>query len=133
MQTIDKYEHAEANAKAWFEELRDHYRAYLENPEYDEERDRLLDEMPLSVECRASWHTVGDKTGDTEYRILLTTGGPALQVWGELNGYGEPENAVLQMQDWGVPWREVWPCEVAEMDKARDALLWFASRHYFGE
>ena len=34
-----------------------------------------------------------------------------------------PDRAQLQMQDWGVPWREVWPCEVAEMDEAREVLL----------
>ena len=128
--THDKYEHAFVNAKAWFEELRERYRACEDNPEYDY---REIDEMPLSVECREPWHSPGEQAKPSEFNILLTTGGPALRVWGELSEYGEPDGAQLQMQDWGVPWREVWPCEVAEMDEAREVLLWFAQRFYFGD
>lgn len=138
----DNYEHARGNAKGWFEELREVYKEYAALHEADapfaeiEALQERVQEMPLSVEVRSPWYVPGAKAEDTkpaEYNILLTTGGPALRVWGELDNYGQPDSAQLQMQDWGLPWREVWPCELAEMDEARATLMWFASQFYFGE
>lgn len=137
----DEYEHARGNAKGWYEELRDLYREYQarEDDRDDKETEAIeerVQEMPLSVEVRSPWYVPGAKAEDTkpaEYNILLTTGGPALRVWGELDNYGQPDSAQLQMQDWGVPWREVWPCELDEMDEARAVLTWFAQQFYFGE
>lgn len=124
----DNYVHAFSNTKGWFEEIRD---AYREHDTADENRQgEIIDEMmerPLSVQIRSPWYTPSEKVpAPAEYEILLTTGGPALRVWGELDNYGGVSSAELQMQDWGVPWRAVWPCEVAEMDEARAVLLWFA-------
>jgi len=123
MNMSDKYEHAFGNAKGWYEEIRDAYRAFnLDREEFDVEQERetaeaveeRMRESVLSVQVREPWHDPGaDGVKPSEYEILLTTGGPALRVWGELD-YGEPDGAQLQMQDWGVPWREVWPCEVEE-------------------
>ncbi|MEQ8849245.1 hypothetical protein [Botrimarina sp.] len=42
----------------------------------------------------------------TSYEILLTTGGPAVRIVGELDSYGEAESARLEVQDWGEPWTE---------------------------
>lgn len=138
----DPYEGARENAKGALEEILGSYRAYMagdgpglsgdDNREAIEERMR---EGVLSVQVRSGWREPGDADhcGNVEYEILLATGGPALRVYGELNGYGEPEGAELQMQDWGVPWREVWPCEVEEMDEAREALRWFAGLFWYGE
>src|SRR5262245_54352216 len=136
-----QYEGAHANAKGWFETIRDAYRDTEDlDPDGDGYRkarddiDERMREGVLSVQVRSGWHNPGsDDASDVEYEILLTTGGPALRVWGELDGYGGAENAQLQMQDWGVPWREVWPCELNEMDEAREALLWFANLFYLGE
>ena len=134
----ENYEHAVSNAKAWFEEIRDAYRlqdATADGKESEQALDRMR-EAPLSVEVRGGWHTAGAEivgNDAAEYVVLLSTGGPALRVWGEIGRYSEPENAQLQMQDWGVPWLEVWPCSVEEMDEARDALLWFAGLFYYGE
>ena len=136
----DKYEHAFGNAKAWFEGLLELYHEINPgtdcSPQRQEAIDQEIDEMPLSIDVRSAWYTPGATAAaryPIEFAILLTTGGPALRVWGGLSEHGEPESAQLQMQDWGVPWREVWPCEVAEMDEAREALLWFAQRFYFGD
>lgn len=128
----DNYQGAFDNAKAWFEELRELYRENGDSIFDDEIRDKL-DAMPLSIEVREPWHSPGEKTTPSEFNILLTTGGPALRVWGDLSEHGEPENAQLQMQDWGIPWREVWPCEASEMDEARAVIQWFAQQFYFGE
>jgi len=60
-----------------------------------------------------------------EYELLLTTGGPALRIWGTLNEHCEPERAELQMQDWGTPWGR-YPAPEA-------TLLEFARCFWFGE
>lgn len=134
--TMKEYQHAYENAKAWLDEIRDLYR---ENEALDEENetrreeiDQRILEMPLEVSVRSDWSSPGEIMSASEYRILLTTGGPALQVTGDLSQHDEPDSAELQMQDWGVPWREVWPCKLSQMDEARAALRWFAQHFCFG-
>jgi hypothetical protein len=87
-----------------------------------------IQEDALSVEVREDWHPVGQSSheADKEYRILITTGGPAVQIWGELNRYNEPANAFLQVQDWFLPWTNVEGCDA-------DVLLEYAQCFYFGE
>jgi hypothetical protein len=160
MSDRDQYEHARGNAKGWYETIRDlyrraeHLRSGLnecgncddfakcqglemcqlgDTSEREEQIKTEVQEGPLSVQVRSGWCNVGNPLEPTEYEILLSTGGPALRIWGELTEHGQPENARLEMQDWGVPWREVWPCEVDDMDECRAALLWYASHFYFGE
>jgi hypothetical protein len=80
-----------------------------------------LDEEPLSVEYRGAWHYPGDKSEDDEYKILLCTGGPAVQVTGDLDS-GTAHNARIEYQDWGTPWTEYFPMSSEE----RDALIAYA-------
>lgn len=87
-----------------------------------------VQESPLSVEIRTGWHSPGDEDAEVgEFRILLSTGGPALQIRGELDR-GEPSRAWLEYQDWGTPWTE-YRGENAD----QDALLSFARCFYFGD
>ena len=51
-----------------------------------------------AFEVREDWHAPGGDA-DQEYRLLLCTGGPAVQVVGDLNKYHEPETAKLQYQE----------------------------------
>jgi hypothetical protein len=83
--------------------------------QYHDEDDarQAISEDPLSAEVVK------------EYRILLCTGGPACQIVGELNEYGEPETARLQHQDWFTPWQDHY-CD-------EDILLDYARNFYFGE
>ena len=70
--------------------------------------DELLDiinSKPLSLEVRAGWHNLGEKAGPDEYRILLSWGGPACQVIGDLDEYGDPYSAKIQGQDWYTEWK----------------------------
>jgi hypothetical protein len=130
---MNDYKHAYDNAKAWLDNIRELYRE-VETAD-DDRREAIeteVQEMPLEVAVRSAWATPGYDLTAAEYRILLTTGGPALQITGYLDQHNEPERHELQMQDWGTPWREVWPCELAEMDEARSALAWFVSHFYFG-
>src|SRR5690606_36741655 len=55
---------------------------------------------------RSGWTQPGAEMEAEEYRILLCTGGPAVQIVGDLNRYNEPESARLQYQDWFTPWTD---------------------------
>lgn len=74
----------------------------------DEELDAAIDAIyqdPLSITVRDGWRPLGDKSrGDREFRILLSTGGPATQIIGDLDQYDEPINCKIQAQDWFLPW-----------------------------
>ena len=92
--------------------------------DWADEIQRQIDELPLSVEVRTGWHAPGDYNETGEYRILLTWGGPAVQIVGELTSFGEPDNAALQCQDWLTSWETVAADEIVLLD--------FARNFYFG-
>lgn len=92
----------------------------------DDARTRI-DHDALSVEVRSDWHAPGDSGEATEFRIVLCTGGPHVQMVGELS-QGEPSRAWLEYQDWGTPMTER-----VNMDGDQDALLAYARCFYFGE
>jgi hypothetical protein len=71
------------------------------------------------------------RTGRCLCLSAMSTGGPALRIYGKLNRYGEPEDAELQVQDWFLP-RSKWAPEPYD-EKYRDTLLAYASCFYFGE
>jgi hypothetical protein len=125
----DKYQHARENAKAWFESIQEMVEANNKANEECGNADGALQEIHnsvLSVEVRGGWRVLGGDDGQAEeYNILLSTGGPALRIFGQLNSWGEPESAELQMQDWGVPWTRYAAAEAM--------LLEFARCFYFGE
>ena len=86
-----------------------------------------IQEDALSVAVRADWHAVGDvpDTANGQFVILLSTGGPASRIRGELSN-GEPHRAWLEVQDWGTPWTRYFDIE-------QDTLLAYARCFYFGE
>lgn len=159
-------DHGLANALAWFQSIKEMIDAYQEPNEATDyttgeiialetaqERARdAIQESVLSVEVRAGWHAPTSRDNaqawePVEYRILLTTGGPACQLVGELNKHGEPETARLQAQDWFKPWEDVPVGNIAEThflkiyvddvsaayEAVRETLLTFACQFYFGE
>lgn len=93
----------------------------------DEARERIQ-ESPLSVQVRGGWYSPGGD-GDIgqaeEFEILLTTGGPALRIRGELDR-NEPCRAWLEYQDWGTGWQQYFDVE-------QDTLLEYCRVFYFGE
>jgi hypothetical protein len=94
-------EHAIANAEAWLSNIR---------------------EMLAAI-------VPGEDSTPAEYQILLSTGGPALRIVGELSKHGEPEGEpVLQWQDWGTPWT-TYPLDEAE----REAVGHYAAQFYYRE
>ena len=70
----------------------------------DEARERI-DEDPLSVEVRSGWTTPGEEMEAEEFCLLLSTGGPAVRIVGELDR-GQPTRAWLEVQDWFEPWTQ---------------------------
>ena len=92
----------------------------------EEARERIQ-ESPLSVQVRSGWRSVGDDHGDPEeFEILLSTGGPALHIRGELGAHCEPSRAWLEYQDWGTVWTQYFDVE-------QTTLLAYCSVFYFGE
>lgn len=90
----------------------------------DDARERIQED-PLSVEVRSGWHTPGDAPQVEEFCILLCTGGPAVQIRGELDEHCEPCRAWLEYRDWGTPWTQYF-------DAAQDTLLQYAGQFYYG-
>jgi hypothetical protein len=88
-----------------------------------------LQEGALSVEIRDGWYTSGDKSGGPEeFKILVSTGGPAFRIIGELDQYNQPSNVRAEHQDWGTPW-----IEVELSNEEQEAVDWFAGLFYYGE
>lgn len=99
--------------------------------EYDEDGVRQeIQESVLSVAVRSGWYSPGsiEDAEPVEYEVLLTTGGPALRITGELGPHGAPESAELQVQDWFKPWTRA---RVAEDQD--EVLLRFVSHFWFGD
>ena len=100
-----------------------------EEPEYDSICDAIRDlvlEDALSAQVRTEWHSLGDEPELGQYKLLLCTGGPAVQIKGDLCG-GQPEHAYLEFQDWFTPW-EQYEDTTEEQDAA---LLWYAEQFYW--
>lgn len=137
-------DHGANNAVAWWENIKEMV-TNLEDgistrtPDTIEAAEQSIQESALSVEVRSNWYSFGPDadTKPAEYRILLTTGGPALQLTGSLTEYGEPETAELEHQDWGTPWTRSFPYihtkDGVEWGAYQETLLAFARCFYFGE
>lgn len=72
-----------------------------------EEAEQMIQEDALEVCVRSDWHAPGSPDEQPgEFYILLSTGGPATRIMGELDMHSEPSRAWLEVQDWGKPWTE---------------------------
>ena len=95
-----------------------------------EERVReLAMEAALSVEVRSAWHVPGcSDTPLNEFRVLLTCGGPHLEMRGEIDACGCAYQPDLYFSEMGLPEQRL-RIGAAE----RSALEWFALQFYFVE
>lgn len=146
IQETDKLDSARRQGQAQFDSIREMVEA-LEAARSDddnpngwgiEDAERTIHEDALSVEVRSAWLLPGDMAPErhvrpAEYRILLCTGGPAVQIIGELSEYGEPETARLQVQDWFTPWTDFRPLVSPDNYDSEPILLAYARCFYFGE
>lgn len=92
-----------------------------------EDAEQRIQEDPLSVEVRSGWCANKEGMEAEEFCILLSTGGPATRIIGELDDNNEPHRATLQVQDWGTPWTDYYESDTS------DILLTYARCFYFGE
>lgn len=124
-------EHAISNAKAWLESIVEMVETLDDPDERFDEMEALdrIHESVLSVQVRGGWRDLSgiDKLEAEEFYILLTTGGPALRIYGSIGLHGEPEDMVLQWQDWGTPWTTYYVID------GKEALETFTRQFYFGE
>ena len=88
----------------------------------DEARENVQND-PLSVEVRSGWASATDTMTAEEFRIVLCTGGPHVEIVGELDN-GTPCRAWLQYQDWGTPMTRYFDIE-------QSTLLAYCQEFYF--
>lgn len=90
----------------------------------DEARERIQEDA-LSVEVRSGWQSPGETLEAEEFRIVLCTGGPHVELVGELNQHKEPDSVRVLYRDWS---------ESGEFfDFDSEALLTYCRSFYFGE
>jgi len=113
------------NAFSCIKEMVDRLEAVGDRPGLVESAREAIEQDPLSLEVRSDWHAPNDGPGqEAEFCILLSTGGPATRIIGELER-GEPSSARLEVQDWGTPWTE-YLCD-------EETLLTYARVFYWGD
>lgn len=95
-----------------------------------DDAEQRIQEDALSVEVCAGWYQIDEAGADSkmpvEFQILLSTGGPASRIMGELEN-GEPCDARLEVQDWGTSWTHY------REEGLSDVLLTYSRCFYFGE
>lgn len=94
--------------------------------DYDEAR-QAIDEDALSVEIRSDWVTPGEEMKADNFRIVLCTGGPHVELQGDFDQYGQPDRVYMKYSDWGESG------EYHGENFDHDALLAYAQCFYFGE
>jgi hypothetical protein len=113
---------ADADEQKELDELLD---AAGECTDQDEARERIQ-ENALSVEVRSGWSNVGEASlTPEEFRIVLCTGGPHVEIVGELDNHLQPDRVRILYRDWGTSG------ELFDFD--RDAILTYCQQFYFGE
>ena len=137
MNTTTKPNHALQNAQGHIESIVQDFEkiTFLESlnvtsseeeEEIEQTRESILNSA-LSVEFRSGWSTNPEELEIEEFKILLSWGGPALRVIGDLDQYKQPENIKMQFQDWGTPWTDF---KITE--DQQKALNWFCDCFYCG-
>ena len=90
----------------------------------EEEAREAIEQDPLAVEIRSNWHTPGETGEPEEFRIVLCTGGPHVEIVGAIDR-GQPSRPRILYQDWGASG------ELFDFD--REAVLTYCRVFYFGE
>lgn len=82
-----------------------------------------IGEDALSAEVRSGWVSGRTEMVAEEFRIVLCTGGPHVEIRGDIDHNGDPSSARLMYQDWGTPLTEYFGDNLD-----RDVLVQYASR-----
>ena len=151
MTTTKNEAHAISNARGQLETIKELYREFKKqealeawdcgsnvyNWTTEGIREKAQDEA-LSVEFRSGWSSNLENMEPEEFKILLSTGGPACQIIGKLDQNKQTTDIEIQYQDWGTPWEPL-QLNSTYVDKSPnitsdyEALEWFCNCFYFGE
>ena len=151
MTTTKNEAHAISNARGQLETIKELYREFKKQEDLEAWdcgsnvynwtsegiREKAQDEA-LSVEFRSGWTSNLESMEPEEFKILLSTGGPACQIIGKLDQYKQPTDIEIQYQDWGTPWEPLqlnstYADESPNITSDYEALEWFCNCFYFGE
>ena len=120
--------HAAANAAAWCETILDQLaRLQVACQESDETYDVIREEIQqsaLSLQVRSDWEELGTDLEPGELCILLSTGGPALRIVGDLGRFNCPKDCRMEYRDWGTPWTEYRAIGSAVLDSWAAQFYW---------
>lgn len=83
-----------------------------------------IEQDPLSVEIRSGWVSTKEDFEPEEFRIVLCTGGPHVEIVGALDR-GEPSRPRILYRDWETSG------ELFDFD--RDTVLSYCRVFYFGD
>lgn len=89
-----------------------------------EDAEQRIQDDPLSL--RIFGERVNGEWEADKLELLLSTGGPAVRIMGELDESGEPSRAWLEVQDWWKPWTQYFPAD-------GKTLLTYCRCFYFAE
>lgn len=117
---VDKWETANPDDA---EELAELESAAGDCNDEDEALQRIREDA-LSVEFRSGWIAHGEDMQPEEFRIVLCTGGPHVEIVGSLD-LGEPSRPRVLYKDWGTSG------ELFDFD--HDAILTYCYQFFFGE
>lgn len=95
------------------------------HPSEYEAREAIVNDA-LSVEVRSGWTDDYNDLQAEEFRIVVSTGGPAVQIRGDLDEYKQPRRAWLEVQDWGTAWTQYFAAD-------QETLLTYARCFYYGD
>ena len=149
--TATKEAHAITNARGQLESIKELYREFKKQEDLEAWdcgsnvynwttegiREKAQDEA-LSVEFRSGWSSNLENMEPEEFKILLSTGGPACQIIGKLDQYKQPTDIEIQYQDWGTPWEPLqlnstYADKSPNITSDYEALEWFCNCFYFGQ
>jgi hypothetical protein len=123
---LEKEKAAQEALAAWDAENAEELKA-LENEAGDcsdrEDAQQVIQEDALSVEVRSGWASATDTMTAEEFRIVLCTGGPHVEIRGELSN-GTPSRAWMMYQEWGTPLTQYFDIEGS-------TLLAYCQEFYF--
>lgn len=92
-----------------------------------EEVEQSIQEKPLSVEVRSGWASSHHLFDAEEFRIVLCTGGPHVEIQGDVGLHGEPQDVKVLYADWAEKG------EYILSDEEEQAVTEFCQQFYFGE
>ena len=92
-----------------------------------EDVEQAIQEKPLSVEVRSGWESSFHAFTADEFRIILCTGGPHVEIRGDLGPHWVPQDVKVFYADWYEKG------EYILSDEEREAVTEFCQQFYFGE